>query len=71
MGFEEMQAAGVVAREEFPKIFKGMSAGEKKGAQTVLDWIRKHYLNAGYKQLLSTRYEGLLTTIPTLEKEAE
>ena len=68
MSFEEMNAAGVVARKEFEKIFKGLNASEKKGAQVVVDWVRKNFKTAGYKQLLSTKYSGLLTTIPTLEK---
>jgi hypothetical protein len=71
MAFEDMQAAGVVAREEFEKIFKGMSAAEKKGAQILVDWVRKSYKKAGYKQLLSTKYGGLITTIATLEKATE
>ncbi len=68
MGYEEMQAAGAVARKEFEKIFKGLSAAEKKGAQVVIDWVRGSYKQAGYKQLLSTRYGGLLSTVATLEE---
>ena len=68
MAFEEMNAAGIVAREEFVKIFKGLSASEKKGVQVTVDWVRKNFKTAGYKQLISTKFGGLLTTIPTLEK---
>lgn len=68
MSFEDMQAAGVVARDEFEKIFKGMSKAEQKGVQVLVDWVRKSYKKAGYKQLLSTKYGGLITTITTLVK---
>ncbi len=68
MSFEEMQAAGITARAEFEKIFKGLNKAEQKGAQVLVDWVRKNFKTAGYKQLLSTKYSGLLTTIPTLEK---
>ncbi len=68
MGHDEMMAAGAVARKEFEKIFKGLSKAEQKGAQVVIDWVRGSYKKAGYKQLLSTRYGGLLTTIATLEE---
>ena len=69
MSWEEMAAAGMVAREEFVAVFEGMKPAEQKGAQILVDWVRKHFKSAGYKQLLSTKYSGLLTTIPTLEKK--
>lgn len=71
MTFEEMQAAGVVAREEFEKIFAGLSKAEQKGVRVFVDWARNNYKKAGYKQLLSTKYGGLISTIETLEKATE
>lgn len=69
MSFEEMMAAGGVARAEFAEVFAGMKPNEQKAVQVTVDWVRKHFKSSGYKQLLSTKYGGLLTTIPTLEKE--
>lgn len=67
--FEEMKAAGVIAREELVELFASMKPAEQTGAQMFVDWLRKNYLSAGYKQLLSSKYAGALSTIPTLKKE--
>ena len=69
MSWEEMAAAGDVARKEFVTIFEGMKPAEQKGVQLTVDWIRKHFKSAGYKQLVAPKYQGLMSTIPTLVKE--
>lgn len=67
--YSKMATAGDVALEEFDKIFEGMKPAEKRGAQLTVDWLAANYGKAGYKRLLSPKFNGLLTRVPRLNSK--
>lgn len=51
MGFAEMNEAARVAHGELELLRSKMSPEQQQGAQAIVDWLKKHYLEAGYKRL--------------------
>lgn len=47
----QMDAAADAAEQELIAKLKDMSPEQREGAKWVASWMKKHYMNAGYKRL--------------------
>jgi len=50
---EEMDQAAPAALAEFDAIYGQLTGDQRRGAQYIIEWLRKYYRKVGYKRLLS------------------
>ena len=55
----KMDAARDAAEQELVKDINEMSPEQKEGARKVVNWMRTHYMQAGYKRLSKTMLRHL------------
>jgi len=58
---EAMGVAGKKALAEFDDLWAELSEEQREGAKKVISWLKSNFGAAGYKRLLSPKYDGLLS----------